>query len=756
MPHDIHTEQGRNELAYRVAKCFEMKEVPLIVAAKHDQEVFVPWMAALLRGLTIRSYDAFPVTRFLESLDRLDYVLLRIEGDVPDDLYLLARDYALDREALLITRLGPHSIHPDHRLAIFIDSATLVKLEDDLADLLRRVCTLSYVSINAQSEGAHEERQPRVFDNVEAAIAWCDRYYANGRFLFRGQTRDWPLTAPIHRLSEGPVHAREAQRTRNFVAWLIADNALIEGVTLSEDAALAVAQHHGLKTPLLDVSRNARVAAFFATHGADLDANDAGVIFVFHEGDLRRYMNLDGALGKKLGRGLMEPTIKPLRRIRHQQGLFFESRPWLIQDLVLAKLCFRHKPRGVAIEEAFAPPREFIYPPLSAFETVVETYLFVEDAIGTAEREVGDVHAPPDPSFDSAGLAVRAFLDELDPTPLAPLSRPHQSLDAHVGVLALSCSHLLAHQAHYLTALIDAGQLLRKDSLTPEMFRELKNHLCGAQNHMNKAHPTKIAGMPDLSIRDLVDGLAVYHSIRSGNRDITPAQFDHSLSTNYARLRNAYACADHWLGDAAWELFPVAAAFALNCRSPVRAYLDAIVEIGKHEGDFVTRYSAEAGAQILGQWTGHEPIQVDDLTRQVPLPVFHRLAITRLHAWRKAHPDRVTDLGPFLFKQRDIETVRELMPQFTLHKGFEVHVLQHDADLAETVYPLSAEISLFEGLAGLESTMRCHLNECPFHCFRICGRIPAVPPHPDSCEHRKSLEGAYKLTPVRLEAFVSV
>src|SRR5215831_9586661 len=105
MLRDIHTEQGRNELAYRVAKCFEMKEVPLIVAATRDQEVFVPWMAGSLGGRGIRSYDAFPLTRFLESLDRLDYVFLRLEDDVPDDLYLLARDYALDREAPLRTRL---------------------------------------------------------------------------------------------------------------------------------------------------------------------------------------------------------------------------------------------------------------------------------------------------------------------------------------------------------------------------------------------------------------------------------------------------------------------------------------------------------------------------------------------------------------------------------------------------------------------------------------------------------------------------
>jgi FRG domain len=739
-----------------VATCFEMKKVPLVIATTSDQEVFVPWMAGLVGGRVIRSFDAYPLTRLLESLDHLDYVFLRLEGDVPDDLYLLARDYALDRETPLITRLGPYPIHADHRLAIFIDSVTFEKLADDLVGTLRKACTVSFASADDAGESAYEERPPRVFDSIEAAIAWCDRYYANGQFLFRGQTRDWPLTAPLHRLSDAREHEREAKRTLDFVQWLIDDNALLEGVKLDEDQALAVAQHHGLKTPLLDVSRNARVAAFFATHGADLDANEPGILYIFHEGELRKYMNLDGELGEKFGRGVWEPKIEPLRRIRHQQGLFFESRPWLIKDLILARLSFRQKPRGQDIEEAFAPPRQFIFPPPSPFERVVETYLLVGDAIGIAERELGEVHPPPDPSFDSAGLALRAFLDELDPKPVPPLQRVHQGLDAYAGMLALTCSHLLAHQAHYLSACSEATRLLLTDSLTPEMLPAVKKHLCGAQNHMNKAHPTSIASTPHLSIRDLVDGLAVYDNVRSGNPDITPAQFDYGLSTHYVRLHNAYACAHHWLGDLAWGLFPVAGAFALSCKNPIRAYLDAVVEIGKHEGSFLARYSAEEGAQILAQWTGHEPIQVDDLLRQVPLPVFLDRAIQRLDGWRKTHPDRVADLGPFLFKQQDLETARELMPQFTLHHDPAVRVLQHDADLAKTIYPLSAQISLFEGLAGLESTMRCPHAECPFHRFRICGRIPAIPSHPDSCKHRENLEGFYKLTPERLEAFAKV
>lgn len=749
---DLQTDEGRNELAGHVATCFEMKEVPLIIATPADQEAFVPSIAGLFRGRVIRSYEAAPLTRFLESLDHLDYVFLRLEPDFGDDLYRLARDYALDRTSPLITRLGQHEIHADHRLTIFIDSATWDELADDIAGVLKRACTLNYVSRNEADSDGGTEKQPRVFDNIEAAVEWCDRFYTNGRFLFRGQTRDWPLMAPIHRLSDPAAHEREAQRTIRFLEWMIGDNALLDGVKLSEDDALAVAQHHGLRTTLLDVSRNARIAAFFATHGADLDAEHLGALYVFHEGDLKRYMNLDGELSDKLGRGLLEPAVQPLRRIRHQQGLFFESRPWLIQDLVLAELRFRQKTRGVRIDETFTPPREFIYPPLSSLETVVETYLLVEDAIGTGERDLGEACPMPEPTFDSAGLAMRAFLDELDPKPLPPLQGPYLVLDGYVGMLALSCSHLLAHRAHYLSALLEGGRFLREGSLTPDVFTEVRKHLSGARNHMNKAHPTEVGHVPHISIRDIVDGVAIYHEFRSGNPDVAPAQFDHSLSKNYARLRNAYACADHWLGDSAWDAFPIAAGFALNCRHPIRAFLDAVVEIGRQGGSFLTRYGAAEGAKILAQWTGHDPISIDDTLRQVPLPPFHQRAIERLHAWREKHPERVADLGPFLFKQHDMETVRELMPQLALHRDYTVRALRHDADLVEMVYPLFIEAGLLEGCAGLESTMRCHLEECPFHRFRICGRVPEIPADPDSCKHRKNVETTYKLTPEQVGA----
>ena len=201
--------------------------------------------------------------------------------------------------------------------------------------------------------------------------------------------------------------------------------------------------------------------------------------------------------------------------------------------------------------------------------------------------------------------------------------------------------------------------------------------------------------------------------------------------------------------------FPVAAAFALNCQDPVAAFLGAVVEMGKHEVAFLTRYSAQDGERILAQWTGYEPIKLDEVTTQLALPVFQQRSVDRFHVSLREHPEHTANLGPFLYRQRDVETIRQLMPQFILHKDFELRALPHGTDLAEAVYPLSAEISVLEGLAGLETTMHCQLAECPFFRFRICGRVPAIPERVDSCSHRRNMEVSYKLTPEQLEAITA-
>src|SRR5262245_55050225 len=285
----VASEEGRRHVMESVAKCFEMEEVPLVIATRRDQQELVPWMAGPLQGRIVDSMSADPCTSCLETVDRLGYLFLLLAGKIPPDLYMLARDYALDRDAPLRSRFGTHPIHPQHRLAIFVDLSTWSTMAPDLREVLGKVCTLKYVSGEADP-AARTEDETRIFDSIEAAISWCERYYATSGFLFRGQTKDWGLKASLFRTADDKILRRWAAQTETFVQWLSGDNDLLEGVKVSSDEALAVAQHHGLKTPLIDLTRSLPAAAFFATHGADATAGEPGVLYVFHKKDLQRYL----------------------------------------------------------------------------------------------------------------------------------------------------------------------------------------------------------------------------------------------------------------------------------------------------------------------------------------------------------------------------------------------------------------------------------------------------------------------------------
>ena len=56
---------------------------------------------------------------------------------------------------------------------------------------------MKYVS--GQASLPSGEPGPRIFEDIDALMRWCQRYYSNGTFLFRGQVRDWGLKASLFR-----------------------------------------------------------------------------------------------------------------------------------------------------------------------------------------------------------------------------------------------------------------------------------------------------------------------------------------------------------------------------------------------------------------------------------------------------------------------------------------------------------------------------------------------------------------------------
>src|SRR5262249_53591303 len=150
-------------------------------------------------------------------------------------------------------------------------------------------------------------------------------------------------------------------------------------------------------------------------------------------------------------------------------------------------------------------------------------YMLISTASGADEPAEPETSPPPDPSFDSGGYVTRSFLDELRPIE-PPLHSPIEALDGYAGVLGILCSHLYVHNDLYVGAVLEGAKLLVQEKLTSEAMHAVADRLRRLHAHMNRAHETKIPGLERLSIRDIVDGLAIYHNLRGGNPQLTADQ----------------------------------------------------------------------------------------------------------------------------------------------------------------------------------------------------------------------------------------
>jgi len=120
---------------------------------------------------------------------------------------------------------------------------------------------------------------------ADAFDAHLDRH--RSPFVFRGTTMDWPLTPSLHRMGHGKdlIFKIEKALIRNFRKY--ARDGL-DGAA-SEWKWLAIAQHHGLPTRLLDWTFSPFVALHFATDRMDHMGAD-GVIWMVDFIKSRRFL----------------------------------------------------------------------------------------------------------------------------------------------------------------------------------------------------------------------------------------------------------------------------------------------------------------------------------------------------------------------------------------------------------------------------------------------------------------------------------
>src|ERR1700730_8777206 len=101
--------------------------------------------------------------------------------------------------------------------------------------------------------------------SLSDALQIAEKFRCSGEAdWFRGKTRNWPMLSSFGRRDESG-RENAIQRLANFHAWLkrVSD---LQPIANDVDATLAVAQHYGIPTHLIDFSTDPRVAAFFAAH----------------------------------------------------------------------------------------------------------------------------------------------------------------------------------------------------------------------------------------------------------------------------------------------------------------------------------------------------------------------------------------------------------------------------------------------------------------------------------------------------------
>ncbi|MBX9469464.1 MAG: FRG domain-containing protein [Rhizobium sp.] len=231
--------------------------------------------------------------------------------------------------------------------------------------------------------------------SVAEAVALCKQLKSDRKFdLFRGQTRDWPKLVPsLLRVTDDALSVAESN-LNEFLEWSEAVPQMAV-YRAQSGATMAIAQHYGIPTRFLDLTRSPEIAATFSKSSPSTDTDGkTAVIYCFNSQDLSMLKGVE----------IIEIDVDNLWRLEAQDGLFLKVRDKNVATKIRDHAYRIHFPLAQILPEE----HEAIYPVRkSALECVIDQWIYrkrVEDLFSdlTSSGNINFISATRRQTYDGA------------------------------------------------------------------------------------------------------------------------------------------------------------------------------------------------------------------------------------------------------------------------------------------------------------------------------------------------------------------
>lgn len=228
--------------------------------------------------------------------------------------------------------------------------------------------------------------------DVWSAIEIAKELKLSGEYdLFRGQRHTFDIAPSI--LRDGVDRTSAKQKFANFSHW-VHQTPELSSLHGNNEAILAVAQHYGIKTPLLDFSYSPKIAGFFATN--DGREGDTGTIICINKSRFQKsWKDINKRCIKDRGHPLtkiVDIDVQNLWRLQAQEGVFLRCHadPTLLE--MFSFFLHIHFPQesGVKVLDS-----EKVYPTSKSHLEVLLEQHFLIDSYPERRKQVEEIFGPP-------------------------------------------------------------------------------------------------------------------------------------------------------------------------------------------------------------------------------------------------------------------------------------------------------------------------------------------------------------------------